>query len=99
MENRDENCFAWWKWRINEFVLTNKGKSIPKLIVINKETGGGLAHWRPKGAADLITNYKKEHGAIDETAKPICNCGNLHEGLSSQEEIIWMMLDLDKEEE
>jgi hypothetical protein len=54
MENRDENCFAWWKWRVNEFVLTNKGKAIPKLIVISKETGGGLAHWGPRPKEPLI---------------------------------------------
>jgi thioredoxin-like negative regulator of GroEL len=26
-------------------LFLNKAKSIPKLIVINKETGGALAHW------------------------------------------------------
>jgi hypothetical protein len=80
--------------------LTNKGKAIPKLIVIHKETGGALAHWgpRPKGAADLISNYKKEHGAIDEQAKTDLQLWYLHDkGLSSQQEIMGMMLDLDKE--
>jgi hypothetical protein len=28
--------------------LTNKKRAIPKLIVINRETGGVLAHWAPK---------------------------------------------------
>jgi hypothetical protein len=52
---RDENE------ELMNLFLTNKAKSIPKLIVINKETGGALAHWgpRPKGATDLINNYKK----------------------------------------
>jgi hypothetical protein len=80
--------------------LTNKGKAIPKLIVIHKETGGALAHWgpRPKGAADLISNYKKEHGAIDEQAKTDLQLWYLHDkGMSSQQEIMGMMLDLDKE--
>lgn len=93
---RDENE------ELMNLFLTNKGKAIPKLIVISRETGGGLAHWgpRPKGATDLIANYKKEHGAIDETAKTDLQLWYLHDkGLSSQEEIIWMMLDLDKEEE
>lgn len=93
---RDENE------ELMNLFLTNKGKAIPKLIVINRETGGALAHWgpRPKGAIDLIENYKKEHGAIDETAKTDLQLWYFHDkGLSSQEEIIWMMLDLDKEEE
>jgi hypothetical protein len=33
--------------------LTNKAKSIPKLIVINKE-GGALAHWGPRPKEPLI---------------------------------------------
>ncbi|MEZ7499091.1 thioredoxin family protein [Flavobacterium sp. Arc3] len=91
---RDENE------ELMNLFLTNKGKAIPKLIVINKETGGALAHWgpRPKGAIDLIENYKKEHGAIDDTAKADLQMWYLHDkGMSSQEEIIGMMLDLDKE--
>jgi hypothetical protein len=50
---RDENE------ELMNLFLTNS--SIPKLIVINKETGGALAHWgpRPKGAADLIITIKK----------------------------------------
>lgn len=93
---RDEN-----EELMNMF-LTNKGKAIPKLIVINKETSGALAHWgpRPKGASDLIINYKKEHGVIDEKAKTDLQLWYLHDkGLSAQDEIIWMMLDLDKEVE
>jgi hypothetical protein len=38
---RDENE------ELMNLFLTNKAKSIPKLIVINKETGGALAHWGP----------------------------------------------------
>jgi hypothetical protein len=93
---RDEN-----EELMNMF-LTNKGKAIPKLIVINKETSGALAHWgpRPKGASNLIINYKKEHGVIDEKAKTDLQLWYLHDkGLSAQDEIIWMMLDLDKEVE
>ena len=93
---RDENE------ELMNLFLTNKGKAIPKLIVINKETSGALAHWgpRPKGAIDLIENYKKEHGAIDDAAKADLQMWYLHDkGMSCQEEIIWMMLDLDKEEE
>jgi hypothetical protein len=44
---RDENE------RINEFVLTNKAKSI-QTCCINKETGGALAHWGPRPKEPLI---------------------------------------------
>jgi hypothetical protein len=39
--------------------LTNKAKSIPKLIVINKEGGRCTLGTKAKGAADLIDNYKR----------------------------------------
>jgi hypothetical protein len=41
----------------------------------------------------------KEHGALDETAKLICNCGTFMTVDSTQSEVVDMMLDLDKEEE
>lgn len=91
---RDENE------ELMNLFLTNKAKAIPKLIVINRETGGALGHWgpRPKGAADLIANYKKEHGALDETAKTDLQLWYLHDkGLSTQIEINGMMLDLDSQ--
>lgn len=91
---RDENE------ELMNLFLTNKAKAIPKLIVINRETGGALAHWgpRPKGAADLITKYKKEHGVIDETVKTELQLWYLHDkGLSTQLEINGMMLDLDSQ--
>jgi hypothetical protein len=79
--------------------LTNKKRSIPKLIVINRETGGMLAHWgpRPKGASDLIDDYIKEHGSIDEAVEMQLEVWYLHDkGESIQNEIIGMMLDLDQ---
>lgn len=79
--------------------LTNNAKAIPIVIVINKETGDVLGNWgpRPKGAADFIKNYKKEFGAIDETAKNELQLWYLHDkGLSTQEELINLMLDLER---
>jgi hypothetical protein len=79
--------------------LTNKKRSIPKLIVINRETGGMLARWgpRPKGASDLINDYIKEHGSIDEAVEMQLQIWYLHDkGQSIQNEIIGMMLDLDQ---
>lgn len=80
--------------------LTNKARAIPKLVLINRETGSALAHWgpRPKGATDLIVNYKKEHGTLDETAKADLQLWYLHDkGQSTQSEIIDMMIDFDAE--
>lgn len=90
---RDENE------ELMNLFLTNKTKAIPKLILINRETGSALAHWgpRPKGATDLIGNYKKEHGKIDETVKADLQMWYLHDkGLSTQSEIIDMMIDFDR---
>jgi thioredoxin-like negative regulator of GroEL len=77
--------------------LTKKAKAIPIVIVIDKETSEVMGSWgpRPKGAADLITNYKKEFGALDETAKTDLQLWYLHDkGLSTQEELINLMENL-----
>lgn len=79
--------------------LTNKAKAIPIVIVIDKQTGDVLGNWgpRPKGASDFIKNYKKEFGVIDETAKNELQLWYLHDkGLSTQEELINLMLDLER---
>lgn len=74
--------------------LTNGGKSIPKLIILDKETLKVLADWgpRPKEAALLIKNYKEKHGVLDETIKTELQMWYLHDkGLSSQNEILEVM--------
>lgn len=91
---RDEND------ELMKLFLTNKSKSIPKLIVIHKETSGALAHWgpRPKGASDLIIDYKKQHGVVDEEAKTALQLWYLHDkGMTTQLELIDMMIDIDKD--
>jgi hypothetical protein len=88
---RDENE------ELMKFFLTNKKRAIPKLIVIGRETGSVLGSWgpRPKGAADLINDYKKKFGVIDETAKTELQLWYLKDkGLSTQNEIIEMMQNL-----
>ena len=78
--------------------LTNKGKAIPKLIIIDKETGDVLNHWgpRPKGAVDFIKEYKEKFGIVDETAKAELQMWYLRDkGISTQNEILDMMLDLE----
>jgi hypothetical protein len=51
--------------------LTNGTKSIPKLIIIEKETGVVVGDFgpRPIPAKQLIVDYKAAHGVVDETAK------------------------------
>ena len=74
--------------------LTNKSKSIPIVVIINKESGSVIGKWgpRPKGALTLIGNYKKEFGVIDETVKTDLQMWYLHDkGLSTQDEIIALM--------
>lgn len=85
---RDEN---------NEFMsqyLTNGGRAIPKVIVICKEAGIVRAHWgpRPKGATELMANYKKEFGVIDEKIKTDLQLWYLQDkGISIQNELIEIM--------
>ena len=90
---RDENK------ELMKLFLTSNKKSIPVIIVIDKATGGDIAKWgpRPKGATDLITDYKNEFDTIDETAKANLQLWYLHnKGLSTQDELINLMLSLDK---
>lgn len=89
---RDEN-----EMLMNHF-LTNKSKAIPKLIVIDKETGSVVGDWgpRPQGAVNLIEAYKAEFGSIDETVKANLQLWYLHDkGLSTQNEIIQLLQNLE----
>lgn len=78
---------------MNQF-LTNGGRAIPKLLIIDKELGKVCKHWgpRPKGATDLIKNYKEQFGIIDEEAKTQLQLWYLHDkGFSVQNEVVEMM--------
>lgn len=71
--------------------LTNGSKSIPKLIIVDKATSEVVGDFgpRPTGAKQLILDYKKEHGVIDETAKTELQLWYLHDkGVSTQNEIM-----------
>jgi hypothetical protein len=73
--------------------LTNGGKAIPKLIVLDAENFEVLADWgpRPHGAKQLIIDYKATHGVVDETAKIELQKWYLHDkGVSIQQEIMEM---------
>ena len=82
---RDENP------ELMNLFLTNGGKSIPKLIIIEKETLKVVADWgpRPSQAIKLIVDYKAKFGIIDETAKTELQMWYLHDkGISTQDEIV-----------
>ena len=51
--------------------LTNGTKSIPKLIILDKESGEVVTNFgpRPAEAKQLIMDYKATYGVVDETAK------------------------------
>ena len=73
--------------------LTNGGKAIPKLIVLDAETLEVVLDWgpRPHGAKQLILDYKEAHGVVDETAKIELQKWYLHDkGISIQNEIVEM---------
>ncbi|MGL2992499.1 thioredoxin family protein [Flavobacterium sp. TSSA_36] len=75
--------------------LTNNARAIPKLIVIEKSTSELVGTWgpRPKEAAELIINYKKEHGVVDEKAKSDLQLWYLHDkGVTTQHEIMSLMV-------
>ena len=85
---RDENE------ALMNFFLTNATKSIPKLIILDKKTFEILADYgpRPIGAKKLISEYKAQHGMIDEKAKSDLQLWYLHDkGLSIQNEITALM--------
>jgi len=74
--------------------LTNGTKSIPKLIIINKETNEVINDFgpRPSGAKQLILDYKAEHGVVDETAKIELQKWYLQDkGISTQKEFVALM--------
>lgn len=74
--------------------LTNGTKSIPKLIIIDKESGEVINHFgpRPQEAKQLILDYKAQHGVVDETAKIELQKWYLHDkGVSTQNEIMELM--------
>lgn len=62
---RDENDAL-----MNQF-LTNDNKSIPKLIVLDKETNVVVDSWgpRPSLATKMVNDYKEKNGSLDDEFK------------------------------
>ena len=78
---------------VMQHFLTNGGKAIPKLIVLDAESLEVVADWgpRPRNAKQLIIDYKATYGVVDETAKIELQKWYLHDkGVSIQQEIVEM---------
>jgi len=89
---RDENE------ELMNLFLTNNKKAIPIVVFLDKETGSALGKWgpRPQAAAELVADYKKEFGVIDETLKTNLQLWYLHDkGITTQKELVGAMLELD----
>lgn len=91
---RDENP------DLMQLFLTHGTKAIPKLIVLDQQTLEIVANWgpRPKGATELILNYKEKFGKIDEQAKTDLQLWYLHDkGITTQNELTELMVNVDSE--
>lgn len=81
---RDEN-----EDLMNQF-LTNGGKAIPKLIILDEENNV-IDSWgpRPSAASKLVSDYKKEHGVIDaEIKKNLQMWYNKDKGVTTMTELM-----------
>lgn len=78
---------------MNEY-LTNGARSIPKLVLVEKDTHIARGSWgpRPHDAAKLIRDYKEQHGVIDQEAKTELQKWYLHDkGESTMKEITLLL--------
>ncbi|RZN82296.1 MAG: thioredoxin family protein [Winogradskyella sp.] len=85
---RDEN-----ETLINEF-LTNGGKAIPKLIIIDEETQEVVNTFgpRPSVATQLVNDYKAEHGKLTpEFKEDLQRWYNKDKGQSTIEDLVGLL--------
>lgn len=81
-----------------QLFLTNGTRSIPKLIVLDKNTLEVLGEFgpRPQEAKQLVLDYKAQHGVVDEKGKTALHMWYLHDkGLSTQKEIMDVMTEVE----
>jgi hypothetical protein len=80
--------------------LTNGGKSIPKLVVLDKNNNV-LNTWgpRPTIAAQIVANYKTEYGVIDANLKQNLQVWyNKNKGENIQDDFIKLVRNMQVEE-
>lgn len=78
---------------MNQF-LTNGGKSIPKLIMVDNETGEVLDTFgpRPVAATKLVADYKAAHGILTpEFKEDLQGWYNKDKGQSTMEDLLTML--------
>lgn len=77
-----------------QLFLTNGSKSIPKVIILEKETKEVIASWgpRPEPARKLIADYKAQHGVVDEPIKIELQKWYLQDkGLTTMKELVELL--------
>ena len=82
---RDENLSLMDKF------LTQDARSIPKLIIWDKDKNDILGEWgpRPKVAAQMVQDYKKEHGQLSAQFKQDLQVWyNKNKGVDVLEEVV-----------
>ena len=85
---------------IMNLFLTNGGKSIPKLIALDKNNNV-INTWgpRPTIATQMVANYKTKHGVIDENFKQDLQVWyNKNKGENLQEDFIKLVRNIQIEE-
>ena len=90
---RDENDALMQKF------LTNGGKAIPKLIIIDKNNLEVLAGWgpRPSIAAKMVNEYKAQHGKLDASFKKDLQVWyNKDKGKSTEKDILEIIQKINK---
>lgn len=78
--------------------LTNGGRAIPKLLIVDKETMEVLGHWgpRPADAVQLVNDYKTAHGKFDEDGIILLNKWyTKNKGQQVQQEVAALMTAID----
>jgi hypothetical protein len=81
---RDENL------ELMDLFLTNGGRSIPKLVALDKDNNV-LNTWgpRPTVATKMVADYKTEHGVLDAQFKQDLQVWyNKDKGISTQEDFL-----------
>lgn len=74
-----------------QLFLTNGSKSVPKVIILDKDTKEVVTTWgpRPEPARKLIADYKAKNGVVDEPIKIELQKWYLHDkGLTTMNEFV-----------
>lgn len=90
---RDQNL------ELMDAFLTNGGRAIPKLLVLDAETKEVVGEWgpRPAGAVAYVENYKATHGSFDDAGKEgLFKWYNENKGREAEEELVGLMTQLEK---